>query len=163
LRALQHVLLEITRLGAELVAVSPQTSDESLSTTEKNVLSFSVSSDIGSTTAKAFGIAYDVAEKLRPIYACSGHALPERNGDERWLLPIPPTYVIDTEGRIALAYVEADYRNRLEPAEILTALQSLPKKHRGEHRANASKRLLKCLPQHEADPGCRRRADRPIS
>src|SRR4029077_6583132 len=44
--ALQHVLPEITRLGAKLVAVSPQTPDESLSTAEKNALSFSVLSDI---------------------------------------------------------------------------------------------------------------------
>jgi peroxiredoxin len=139
LRALQHVLPEITRLGATLVAVSPQTPDESLSTTEKNALSFSVLSDIGSTTARAFGIAYDLAEELRPIYARSGHALPEKNGDESWVLPIPATYVINTDGTVALAFVDVDYRNRLEPAEILTALQSLSKEHRGEHHANASR------------------------
>ena len=127
LRALQQALPEITHLGAKLVAVSPQTPDESLSTTEKNALSFSVLSDIGSTTAKAFGIAYDLAEELRPIYRRSGHALPEKNGDDSWVLPIPATYVIDTDGTIALAFVDVDYRNRLEPAEILTALQSLSK------------------------------------
>jgi peroxiredoxin len=139
LHALQQALPEITRLGAKLVAVSPQTPDESLSTTEKNALSFSVLSDIGSTTAKAFGIAYDLAEELRPIYARSGHALPEKNGDDSWVLPIPATYVIDTDGTIALAFVDVDYRNRLEPVEILTALQSLSNEHRGEHHANASR------------------------
>lgn len=139
LRALQQALPEITRLGAKLVAVSPQTPDESLSTTEKNALSFSVLSDIGSTTAKAFGIAYDLAEELRPIYARSGHALPEKNGDEIWVLPIPATYVINTDGTVALAFVDVDYRNRLELAEILTALQSLSRQQRGEHRANASR------------------------
>jgi len=139
LHALQQALPEITRLGAKPVAVSPQTPDESLSTTEKNALSFSVLSDIGSTTAKAFGIAYDLAEELRPIYARSGHALPEKNGDDSWVLPIPATYVIDTDGTIALAFVDVDYRNRLEPAEILTALQSLSREHRGEHHANASR------------------------
>ena len=97
LRALQHILPEITRLDAKLVAVSLQTPDESLSATEKNTLSFSVLSDVGSMTAKAFGIAYDLAEELRPIYARSGHALPEKNGDDSWVLPIPPTYVIDTQ------------------------------------------------------------------
>ena len=50
-RALQHVLPEITRLGAKLVAVSPQTPDESLSTAEKNELAFPVLSDAGSATA----------------------------------------------------------------------------------------------------------------
>jgi peroxiredoxin len=139
LRALRRVLPEITRLGAKLVAVSPQTPDESHSTAEKNALSFSVLSDIGSTIAKAFGIAYDLAAELRPSYVRSGHALPEKNGDDSWVLPIPATYVIDTDGTIALAFVDVDYRNRLEPAEILASLQSLSEEHRGEHHANASR------------------------
>jgi peroxiredoxin len=136
LRALQQALPEITRLGATLVAVSPQTPDESLSTAEKNALAFPVLSDAVSATAKSFGIAYDLAEELRPIYTRFGHALPDKNGNESWVLPIPGTYVIDTHGTIALAYVDLDYRNRLEPAEILIALQSLSRKCKGEHHAN---------------------------
>jgi peroxiredoxin len=139
LRALQKALPEITRLGAELVAVSPQTPDESLSTAGKNALAFPVLSDVGSATAKSFGIAYDLAEELRPIYARFGHALPERNGDESWVLPIPATYVIDRDATITLAFVDVDYRNRLEPTEILAALQSLSKEHRGKHYANTSR------------------------
>ena len=138
LRALQPALPEITRLGATLVAVSPQTPDESLSTAEKNALAFPVLSDAGSATAKSFGIAYDLAEELRPIYARFGHALPDKNGDESWVLPIPATYVIDTDGTIALAFVDVDYRNRLEPAEILTALQSLSK--------NTKENIMQTLP-----------------
>jgi peroxiredoxin len=95
---------------------------------EKNELAFSVLSDVSSATAKSFGIAYDLAEELRPIYARSGHALPQKNGDESWVLPIPATYVIDRDGTITLAFVDVDYRNRLEPAEILAALQSLSKR-----------------------------------
>jgi peroxiredoxin len=135
---LQKVLPEITRVGAELVAVSPQTQDESLSTAEKNALAFPVLSDTGSATAKSFGITFDLAEELRPIYTRFGHALPNKNSDESWILPIPATYVIDTDRTIALAFVDVDYRNRLEPAEILAALQSLSREHRA-HRANTSR------------------------
>jgi peroxiredoxin len=139
LRALQRVLPEITRLGAALVAVSPQTPDESLSTAEKNALAFPVLSDAGSATAKSFGIAYDLAEELRPIYTRFGHALADKNGFASWVLPIPGTYVIDRDGTIALAFVDVDYRNRLEPSEILTALQSLSRNLKGEHHANTSR------------------------
>lgn len=127
LRALQKALPEIAGLGAQLVAISPQTPDESLSTAEKNELAFCVLSDVGSVTAKAFGIAFDLAEELRPIYARSGHALPDKNGDESWVLPIPATYVIDSDGTIALAFRDVDYRNRLEPAEIIAALRAIAK------------------------------------
>jgi peroxiredoxin len=127
LRALQAVLPKITGLGAKLVAISPQTPGESFSTAEKNELAFSVLSDVGSATAKAFGIAFDLAEELRPIYARFGHALPDKNGDESWVLPIPATYVIDRDGTVALAFVDVDYRNRLDPAEIITVLRAIAK------------------------------------
>jgi peroxiredoxin len=125
LRALQKALPEIKRLGAEVVAISPETPDESLSTAEKDELAFAVLSDVGSDTARAYGIAFDLAEELRPIYARLGHALPDKNGDESWVLPIPATYVVDMDGKVALAFVDIDYRKRLEPAEILSALQAM--------------------------------------
>jgi peroxiredoxin len=131
LRSLQKVLPQITALGAELVAISPQTPDESLSTAEMNELAFPVLCDACSVTAKAFGIAFDLAEELRPIYARFGHALPDKNGDDSWVLPIPATYVIDRDGTVALAFVDVDYRNRLEPKEILTVLQALSKELKG--------------------------------
>jgi peroxiredoxin len=116
LRALQRALPEIEVLGAP---------DASVSTAEKNALAFPVLSDAGSSAAKAFGIAFDLADELRPIYEGFGHALPDRNGDDSWLLPIPATYVIDRDGSIALGFVDVDYRNRLEPEEILNALRTL--------------------------------------
>jgi peroxiredoxin len=125
LRALQSVLPQVQALGAHLVAISPQTPDESLSTAEKNALAFPVLSDVGSDAARSFGIAFDLADELRPIYARFGHALPDRNGDDSWVLPIPATYVVGQNGRIALAFVDIDYRNRLDPADVIQALQNL--------------------------------------
>jgi peroxiredoxin len=128
LRALQAVLPQIQALGATMIAISPQTPDNSLSTAEKNALAFPVLSDAGSATATAFGVAFELAQALRPIYTRFGHALPEMNGEADWLLPIPATYVIDRDGVIALAFVDTDYRNRLEPADILAALTALARR-----------------------------------
>ena len=80
LRALQQVLPQLKQLGATLVAISPQTPDESLSTSEKNALSFPVLSDQASTVASSFGITFDLADELRPIYTAFNHALPQKNG-----------------------------------------------------------------------------------
>ena len=78
--------------------------------------------------AHAFGIRFALAESLRPIYTRFGHALPEVNGDEQWYLPVPASYVIAPEGTIALAFVDVDYRNRLEPVDILASLMALAQK-----------------------------------
>lgn len=125
LRALQNALPEIKLLGAELVAISPDRPDESLLTAEKNKLTFPVLSDAGSATAKDFGIAYDLVEELRPFFARAGHVLPKQNGDNGWILPIPATYVVNSSGVVTSTFFDVHYRNRLEPAEIISTLQKL--------------------------------------
>jgi peroxiredoxin len=125
LRALQTILPRIRALGASLVAISPQTPEASLSTAEKDALQFPVLSDPGCDVAGAFGLAFELPSVLRPVYERFGHRLPSVNGGGDWLLPIPATYVIAADGVIALAFVDADYRNRLEPAEVVAALECL--------------------------------------
>jgi peroxiredoxin len=124
LKALQATLPRIESLGATLLAISPQLPDESLSTAQKNALDYSVLSDVGCAVAKSYGIAFDLSDELRPIYDKFGHGLPKVNG-AGWLLPIPATYVIDVDGTIALAFVDTDYRTRLEPDAIVAALEAL--------------------------------------
>ncbi len=111
--------------GAQLVAVSPQTPDASLSTAEKNALSFPVLSDVGHRVARQFGLVFTVPDALRPIYSQFGIDIPGSNGDTTFELPIPATYVIDRKGEIAYAFAEADYTKRADPLELLAALDQL--------------------------------------
>lgn len=125
LRAYQARLAEIEAMGATLVAVSPERPDHSLSTAEKNDLRFAVLSDVGGELASALGIRFTLSEAVRPFYEKAGHALPERNGDGSWALPMPASFVIARGGRIALAEIEPNYRKRLEPRAALDALHPL--------------------------------------
>ena len=125
LRAWQARLAEIEALGAALVAVSPERPDHSLSTAEKNDLRFTVLSDVGGGLASALGIRFTLSEAVRPFYEKAGHALPERNGDGDWALPMPASFVVARGGRIALAEIEPDYRRRMEPGAALDALHAL--------------------------------------
>ena len=122
LRAWQHHLAALKHMGAQLVAVSPQTPDNSLSTAEKNELAFPVLSDSGLQAATAFGVAFEMPPELIALYSSVGNDLPVLNGNGRWVLPVPATYVIDRDGRVAYAHVEADYRERAEPAAVLAAV-----------------------------------------
>jgi peroxiredoxin len=122
LRAWQQQLSALKSLGANLVAVSPQTPDNSLGTAEKNALAFAVLSDSALEAATAFGVAFDLAPELIGLYGQVGNDLPVLNGNGRWVLPVPVTYVIDSDGRVAFAHVDADYRERAEPAEVLAVL-----------------------------------------
>lgn len=125
LRALQRHHDQITELGARLVAVSPQIPDESLTLTEKHALAFDVLSDVGSKTAAAYGLAFDLTDDLAAVYDKLGFDLQHVNGGHPRTLPLPATYVIDTDRTIRWAFVTTDYTTRAEPADILAALAAL--------------------------------------
>ncbi|MEZ5817713.1 MAG: peroxiredoxin-like family protein [Hyphomicrobiaceae bacterium] len=129
LRAYQKVLPEITRLGARLIAITPETPDNALTTAEKNDLAFTVLSDEHGRLADALGIRFELSDAVKSYFVKAGHDLPARNGDDRWSLPMPATYVIEKGGRIALAFVDPDYRKRLEPSEAIAALAALTESH----------------------------------
>jgi len=124
LRAYQQVLGEIRAAGAELVAVSPELPDNSLSTAEKNQLGFEVLSDLGNRVARAYGLVFRLSDEVIRVYREQlGNDLARHNGDDSWQLPVPATFVIGSDGIVQLAFVDPDYKRRLEPAEILTALR----------------------------------------
>ena len=125
LRAYQDILSEIETAGAQLVAVTPQKPDESLSTIEKNELKFAVLTDNGNALARALGITFELSGDLRALYERFGLDLPAQSPGAGWSLPIPATYVADRDGKIVLAHVERDYTTRLEPAVALAALKAL--------------------------------------
>lgn len=116
---------QIEALGARLVAITPETPDNSLSTREKNDLKFDVLFDEGNKVAESYGLVFALSEKLRPIYASFGLDLPAYNGDDSFTLPVPATYVVDKGGVVAYQFADADHTKRLEPAEVVNALEKL--------------------------------------
>src|SRR5438046_1556108 len=92
----QRRLTEIRELGAQVVAISPQLPDNSLSTQEKNQLAFAVLSDVGNNVAREFGIVFELSNDLLALYREFGHALEEANGESgNKELPLPATFLID--------------------------------------------------------------------
>jgi len=124
-KSLSDILPQIQELGASLVGVSPELPDNSMDTVEKHQLQFEVMSDVGNEVARQYGIVMQVPAIMQPLYLQWGLDVPKVNGDDSWELPIPATYVINNDGRITLAYVNKNYTERLEPSEIIKALESL--------------------------------------
>ncbi|MFC7322797.1 peroxiredoxin-like family protein [Halobacillus campisalis] len=123
LREYQQILNDIHAAGGELIAISPETPDHSLSTAQKNDLQFHVLSDVGNKTAREFNLVYPLPDYLVDIYKDKGLNVDEHNGDETWELPVSATYVIDREGTIVYEYTKADYKDRAEPSEVLEVLK----------------------------------------
>ncbi len=124
IKALQERLSDFQALGANLVAISPEFPDHSLSIVEKNQLKFPVLTDVGNTIAKVYKLAFELSEEINAIYENIGIHLEKRNADHKRTLPVPATFVIGQDGIIKYAFVDADYSKRAEPEEIIAVLKS---------------------------------------
>ncbi len=125
LKAYEAVLPRITAAGASIVAISPEKPDETISTAEKNALTFPVLSDLGQNVGKAFGLVYAFTDELRAVYDGLKLDIPGKNdtpGD--WSLPLSATYVIGSDGRILFADTGVDYRHRTDPLVVLAVLET---------------------------------------
>lgn len=124
LRSYQANLDQIAQAGATFVAITPETPDNSLTTTQKNELEYPVLSDPGNQVARQFGLVFRLQDDLAEIYN-DRFDLNGYNGDSSNELPLAATYVIDSDGTIRFAFLSPDYRERAEPSEVIAATQSL--------------------------------------
>jgi peroxiredoxin len=121
LRAYQAVLPELEGLGGQLVAISPQLPDHSLTTAERNELGFEVLSDVGNVVADGYGLVFEMVEgSMREL-----ERLDDVNGDDARKLPVPGTFVISGKGRVEYAFVDPEYRHRAEPDEVVAAVAAV--------------------------------------
>ena len=126
LRSLQHALAGVRALNASLIAVSPQSPDHSLSLTEKHDLEFAVLSDVDQSVIRAYRVQFAVAGELRDLHLNVFHNDPrDKNADGSMNLPVPATFIIDRDGVIRARFVNADWRVRMETADIIAALRAL--------------------------------------
>lgn len=123
LKALQNIVPELSKLNTELIAISPETPDNSLSTTEKNEIAFSILSDIDNGYAKTLGLAFKMPEDLKAVYKDFNLNVDEHNGNENFELPMPATYIINKNKEIIYSFVPEDYRDRLDPEIILETIK----------------------------------------
>lgn len=125
MKALHDTLPQIEKQGARLVGLTPETPDKAMQTAERHRMRIDILSDAGNRVSERLGLVFELPEVLRPIYQNLGIDLPEYNGDDNFKLPVPATYIIRQDGTVVHAFVNADYTQRLEPAEIVAQLQAL--------------------------------------
>jgi len=105
--------------------VSPEAAPVPSDDTNAAGPTFPVLIDHGGKTAEQFGLTFEMDDAAKNLLKGVDIDLEKRNADGNWKLPVPGTFVIDHSGHIAYAHVDADYRNRPEPQEIVAMCQSL--------------------------------------
>lgn len=124
---LQHIqmkLNEIHEVGGQVIAISPELPDKTMTTKERHMLEFQVLSDTSNKVADRYKLAYTVPDFVVDHYDLSSK-LNAHNGDEENRLPLAVTYVIAKSGVVKFAFLDADYKNRATPEEIITVLKNI--------------------------------------
>lgn len=119
------MLEKIEKLGATLVAITPELPAFAKETIDKHALGFHILLDRGNALAHQFGIVFKLPPELREFYQSLSIDLPASNGEATFELPLPATYIIDRTGVIKAAHIDPDYVKRMEPSDILAALNAL--------------------------------------
>ncbi len=129
LEAMNLILPQIEPAGASLIAISPQTVQQSFFMVDQHKLRFPLLSDLRNNLARQFGLVYRVPDEQQAIYRRAFVNLPFANGDESWELPIPATFILERDRTVLYASANEDYSQRPEPADLLhrlVELQAIP-------------------------------------
>lgn len=124
LRYMEAYQTEFKKYGALLLALTPELPEKALATQTKNKLTFNVLCDNDNHVANQFGIAYTLNDSLRQEYETL-YALNKYTGNDKGELPLPATYLVHPNGKVAYTFLNADYRQRVEPSDLLRVLKGM--------------------------------------
>lgn len=122
LKELRKIEAQVLAKGYQLFAISPDRPSELAKTSQKHDLGYTLLSDSSMTGAQALGIAFTLDEATLAKYNDYGIDLEQASGEDHHMLPKPAVFVVGTDGNIKFAYVNADYKVRLDNSSLLEAL-----------------------------------------
>ena len=114
---------EIQKRGARMVAIVPETARYARAMKEESKVRFPVLLDIDNGYAMSLNLAVWIDGEMKDMMTALGRALPDYQGNDTWMLPIPATFVVGSDGRITARFVDPDYRKRMAIDDLLAALK----------------------------------------
>src|ERR1700733_11386119 len=125
LEALQEINSEVRALGAQIVVLTPELERDTRALHKKLNLTFDILTDLHLKIAEEFRLVFTLPDYLRELYKSFGSTLDRFNDESEYRLPMPARYIIDKQGIIRAADVNADYTIRSEPVDTLKQLRRL--------------------------------------
>jgi peroxiredoxin len=125
LAALTEALPEIEAAGGTLLALTPETGGLALTMKTYHNARFEVLCDVDFGVGLAAGVVFRIPKLYRARCESSGLNFPQRHGNAAWCLPVPATFILTPDGKVAWRFVDVDFSHRAEPADIIAALRQL--------------------------------------
>lgn len=125
LRSLAAIDGQIRRLGASVIAIMPDSARYTTDYARQNDLPFPVLSDIDLGYSLSLGMIFWVGAEIRQLYLEVGVDLEKYHGNGAFFLPTAAKFIVGQDGHVKARQVNIEFRERMEPAQILTALENL--------------------------------------
>lgn len=126
LKELKKIHKKVQALGGVIIAVAPEASNKLRETQEHNSLPFDLLSDPGNQVAQQFGVAFALDPSTSKLYRERKIVdLKSWNALSDEILPIPATFLIDSSSKIRYAFVQPDYKQRVDKNILLKKLENL--------------------------------------
>jgi peroxiredoxin len=125
LEALQEIHPKVKELGAQIVVLTPELERYTRALHKKLNLTFDMLTDLHLKTAEQYRLVFTLPDYLRDLYKSWGSTLDRFHDELEYRLPMPARFVIDKQGIILAADVNADYTIRPEPSETIRQLVSI--------------------------------------
>lgn len=123
LASLQENLEALSNKGLFVIVVTPEKAEKIKETTKKFDATFSIVHDIDNTIMKNYKVAFDVNnQNVINYFDFTKKKIAEYNDKDNNILPVPATYLIDKEGKVAFVQYDPDYHVRSDFKEILKML-----------------------------------------
>jgi peroxiredoxin len=123
LEALSHAQQELTAARGKVVAVTPERQQFALAFKADARAPFPVLTDVDNGYALLLNLAIWIGPDLAHLLSDLGRVLPDYQGNDTWMLPIPAAFVVDRTGIVRYRFLDPDFRRRAAIDDLIGALR----------------------------------------
>lgn len=133
-----EVQKQIDALGGQVVAIVPERRKFTTALKNEAEADFPFLTDMDNGYALSLNLAIWVGTEMETLIGGAGWDVPSYQGNAAWMLPIPATFIVDTDGIIRARYLDPDYRERMEIEDLLAAIKRAREPQRLTNRLRAT-------------------------
>jgi len=123
-RALAQAQGEIAAEGGQVAAIMPDRQHFTTELKTESEAPFPILTDIDNGYAMSLNLAFWVGAEMQEMMTGAGWDVSRSQGSNTWLLPIPATFVVGTDGEVKSRFIDPDYRKRVAVEDLISALKS---------------------------------------
>jgi peroxiredoxin len=126
-RAVIQAQDRIGAMGAQIIAIMPETQEYTGKFKADSGARFPVLTDLDNGYALSLNLAIWLGAEIQRLLSYQDMA--RFHGNDGWVLPIPAVFVVGRDGLVKARFVDPDFRRRMEIDDLLEALEHASREH----------------------------------